>query len=336
MVQNPFEKVLDTSIWQDAESLAVVNKKDPFIRIGIVLKVEEDTKAKDARYLVEVRDRNDKVTAWCRLMTRMGGVYNYEDFTVRGYTTSPLSAVLDYFAMKAGDFVVVAFLNGEAREGVILGGLKHPARSSKLKPADGPAYGSEFNGVETTINKDGEYTLTFKGVPINEALLKAPAAVPVLPPIYNPIITGSYIKLDKTGSIELNDKSIALPQSIKIDKSGGKIQMKAGMVEFSMDKFAQAVKLKSLTTEIESTVSIKQKTVQFAVDATATIKLKALKIAIGSDGVELFDQLIQLIDSLGKVQVVSPVGPCTPLMATPQWIAVELIKAKLTVLKGSL
>lgn len=333
---DPFEKIKDSTIWQDADVVSVVNKKDPYIRIGVVVKVEEDKKAKDLRYLVEVRDRNDKISAWCKLMTRMGGVYNYEEYSLRGYTQSPLSAIADYFMTKAGDFVVVAFLNGEGREGVILGGLKHPGRSSKLKLDDGPSYGSEFNGVETTINKDGEYTVTYKGVPINAALLKAPASIPIVPPIYNPIISGSYFKIDKTGSLELNDKSVALPQSIKIDKSGGKIVMTSGLHTFTMDKLSGATSLKSLSFSVDATTKIDMKTIQFGVDATATIKLKALKVAIGTSGIELFDQLIQLIDAIGKVQTVSPVGPCTPLMTTPQWVAVELIKAKLSVVKGSL
>lgn len=333
---NPFEKVKDSSIWHDMDALSASTKKDPYVRIGIIIKGMVDESTKEPKYLVEVRDKNDKITMWCRVASRFGGAYNYEDYTLRGYTPSPLSELADFFAAKAGDFVICVPLNGETREGVILGGLKHPSRSSKLDPTEGPAMAREFNGIEEKITVDGEYTMTYLGQPINLALLKAPSALPVLPPIYNPASTGSYVKFSKDGSWEVNDKSIVLPQSIKLNKTGGTLEIKAGTTTITMDKLSQSIATKSLKFSIDSTISMDVKTVQFAVDATATIKLKALKIAIGNDGVELFDQLIQMIDALGQVQVVSPVGPCTPLMATPAWVQVLLIKAKLMVVKGSL
>lgn len=334
---DPFEKVRDSSVWLNPDSMSLNAKKDPYIRTGIILKTMEDKDAGEIKYLVEVKDKNDTITAWCRAMTGRGGVYNYEEWSMRGYTRTPLTSLADFAKSKAGDFVLVAFLNGETREGVILGGLKHPGRTSKLKADEDPAYNAEFNGVETKINKDGEWTLTFKGIPINAALLKAPATgVPIIPPIYNPVTGGSYMKFDKTGSWELNDKAIALPQSIKVDKSGGTMTLTSGLNVFKMDKAGLATSLETGKFTVNSKISMDFKTIQYSVDATASIKLKALKIAIGTSGIELFDQLIQMIDALGKVQVTSPVGPCTPLMATGGWVAVELIKAKLTLVKGSL
>jgi hypothetical protein len=318
------------------DNMSAANKKDPFVRIGVVLQAILEESSSEPKYLVEVRDRNDKITMWCRAMSRFGGAYNYEDYTLRGYTTTPLSSLADQFSAKAGDFVLVVPLAGETREGVILGGLKHPSRKSKLNPDDGPAYAKEFNGIEEQITPEGEYTLTFLGLPINQAILKAPSSVPIISPIYNPAITGSYIKFDSGGGFEINDKAIGLEQSIKLDKSGGTLSIKSGMTEFTMEKLTQAVTLKGNTLAIDSKISIEAKTLQFSVEATTSIKLKGLKIAIGSDGVELFDQLIQFVDALGAVQVTSPVGPCTPIMATPQWVQIELIKAKLNILKGSL
>lgn len=333
---NPFEKIKDSSIWHDPDNMVAANKKDPYVRVGIVLKGMLDDKTKEPKYLVEVRDRNDKITMWCRVASRFGGAYNYEDYTLRGYTSSPLSALADFFAAKAGDFVIVVGLAGETREGVILGGLNHPSRTSKLDPEEGPAYTKEFNGIEEKITPEGEYTLTFLGKPVNEALLKAPSAAPILPPIYNPVSTGSYIKFDSTGGIELADKATIFPQSILMDKGNGTLSIKSGNIELLMEKFTQAVTLTCNSFDIKSMTTITAKAFEFSVDATVAIKLKGLKVAIGSDGVELFDQLIQLIDAMAKVQVTSPVGPCTPLMATPQWVQVELIKAKLTLVKGSL
>lgn len=333
---NPFEKIKDSSIWHNTDDMVAVTKKDPYVRVGIVIKGMLDEDTSEPKYLVEVRDRNDKITMWCRVASRFGGAYNYEDYTLRGYTSSPLSALADFFAAKAGDFVIVVALAGETREGVILGGLKHPSRESKLDPEEGPAYAKEFNGIEEKITPDGEYTLTFLGQPINRALLSAPSSVPIIPPIYNPAITGSYIKFDSTGGFEINDSAIGLSQSIKLDKLGGTLTIKSGTNELSMDKFGLTTNIKTGQLSIEGALSIEAKTIQFSVDALATVKIKGLQVAIGNNGVELFDELIKLIDSIGQVQVTSPVGPCTPIMATPQWVQIELIKAKLMTVKGSL
>ncbi len=333
---NPFEKIKDSSVWHNPDDMVVSTKKDPYVRVGIVLKGMLDDKTSEPKYLVEVRDRNDKITMWCRAASRFGGAYNYEDYTLRGYTSTPLSALADFFAAKAGDFVIVVALGGETREGVILGGLKHPSRKPKLDPEQGPAYSREFNGIEEKITPEGEYTLTFLGKPVNEALLNAPASIPILPPIYNPAITGSYLKFDATGSVEIADKAVIFPQSIMLDKGGGTLSIKSGNIELKMEKFTQAVTMKCNSFDLDSMTTITAKTFEFSVDAKVAVKIKGLKIAIGSDGVELLDQLVQLIDGIGKVQVTSPVGPCTPIMATPQWVQIELIKAKLTMIKGSL
>lgn len=333
---NPFQKVKDSSIWHDSDNLVASTKKDPYIRIGTVLKSQVDEQSSEPKYLVEVRDKNDKIIMWCRVMSRFGGAYNYEEYALRGYTTSPLSSLADSFAAKAGDFVLVVALAGETREGLILGGLKHPARKSTLDPAEGPAYAREFNGIQEKISPEGEYTLTFLGKPVNEAILKAPQSAPIVPPVYNPTITGSYIKFDSGGGIELNDKAVALPQSIMIDKGGGTLTIKSGTNELMFDKNGMATTLATGKLSVDAKVSAEIKTAQLSLEATTTVKIKGLKVAIGSDSVELFDELIKMIDAIGQIQVTSPVGPCTPIMATPQWANIVAIKAKLTAVKGSL
>jgi hypothetical protein len=333
---NPFNKVADSSVWYQPIDFELTDKKDPYIRIGTILRVEDDELNKDVRYVVEVADKNDTVLLWCRTMSRMGGVFNYEDFTFRGYESTPLSKLNKSFASVAGDLVLVVGLNGNTREGVILGGLKHAGRTTKMT-SDEIAYAAEFNGVETLINTDGEYSLTFKGIPVNESVLKIPATgIPVPPPVYNPAITGTYMKFDKDGGWEINDKAIGLEQSIKMDKSAGSILIKGGQAEFSIEKTSQAFSLKGLTLNIEATQAISMKTLEFAVDATTAIKLKGLQVAIGSDSVELFDQLVKLIDAIGKLQPQSPVGPCTPLLADPNWPQVLQIQTQLSTVKGSL
>jgi hypothetical protein len=62
--------------------------------------------------------------------------------------------------------------------------------------------------------------------------------------------------------------------------------------------------------------------------------MKSPQVAIGTAEVELLEQLAKLIDKLGAVAPISPVGPCTPLMATPQWPDVMAIQAKIKQITG--
>lgn len=333
---NPFDKVLDSSIWPNFDNLSAHNKKDGFARVGIILDIKDDEKDGTLKYVVEVMNQNDTILMWCTVMTSLGGVYNFEDKSLHGYTAPNSDDDARSFKSKAGDFVLVIPLNGSTREGVILGGLSHPARVSELKAADGPSYIKEINGVETRISPEGEYTLTFKGLPTNIADLDALASDPIAPPEYNEEIQGSFLKFDKTGSITLSDASTEMPQSMLMDKSAGTFAVTSGEIVLFMDKASKATSLKTVTFSVDSEKSIEQKTGEYSVDATKSIKMKSPKIAIGTGGVELLDQLIKAIDALGKVAPISPVGNCTPLMATPDWPAVEQIKAKIESIKGSL
>ena len=64
--------------------------------------------------------------------------------------------------------------------------------------------------------------------------------------------------------------------------------------------------------------------------------LKSPKIAIGTDGTELLDQLVQLIDAIGTQTIITPVGPASPVSASPQWAQVTAIQQKINGIKGSL
>lgn len=336
---NPFTIIKDSSIWVSTNDTQAMDCRDPYLRIGIVKKAYQDKETNDYRFLVEVRDKNNTIHTSCRLMRKFGGAYNYEDYLLRGYTYTDRPDATNEMANKPGDIVLVAFLNGQAREGIILGSISHPARKPQLSPDEGPQYKSEFNGVETYINQDGEYSLIFKGMPINTTLLKVPpSAIPITAPIYNKALTGSYFKIDKTGSIDISDASIVGgPQSIKIDKMGGTITVKAGSgASLTLSKLIATVDLKCKMTNIASDISFKVTTTQFKVDAKVSVSIKGTQVAIGNSAFELFKELGELIDALAEVSPISPVGPCTPLGSTPQWLKIMAFKIKLKAVTGSL
>jgi hypothetical protein len=336
MGYDPFEIVKDSTIWRHETDQKAIMRKDPYLRLGIVKRIYRDSVTTDIRYLVEMRDMNDAIEVNCRLLRRLGGAFNYEDTILHGYKISDQPDATTDFKAKAGDTVLVAFLNGEAREAIILGGVSHPARASTLAIDKGPQYLSEFNGVENSINDNGEFTVTFKGIPTNIAVLdKAPSAK--LPaPTYDTAVGTTFMKFDKTGSWEISDNAKSDLQRIRIDKPNGQILVNAGQVSLKITKSSQDVALKTKTLEITADTSITEKTTDWATTASATAKIKSPKVAFGTDGIELLDQLAQLVDAIGMLTAISPVGPCSPLTAAPQWSGVDAIKAKIKEITGSL
>jgi hypothetical protein len=332
--------VRDSSILPDKSSLSAVRGLDNSIRVGIVREAMETERG--IMYSVEVHADGKIILAGCTQMVKFGGAHNFEEYGVRGWAASTaytqLPTAFTQYKARSGDVVVVAFLNGKSKEGVILGGLSHYAREPKLKK-DNIAYLSEFNGIETSIANSGSYKVTFKGyTPADEALLKLPpTGVDIQPPIYNPLTGGSYFGFSDNGSWIASDKS----QFIKIHKNivSGSIILKSGSTQIELGgnpaigsfsvKAGKSVMDVSTTASIKSTVGLSMQSLQ--------VSIKGTQVAIGNDQFELFDGLIQLIDALGSLVVTSPVGTCTPLMAAPTWAAQVLpLKIKLSLVKGSL
>lgn len=333
---NPFDIVKDSSIWQNPDNYAAVSRKDPFLRMGVIKKVYRDQKTTDLRYLVEMRDRNDAIEINCRMLRKFGGAFNYEDIVYHGYKFDDKPDRTQDFDAKAGDAVLVGLLNGEAREGVILGSLMHAARKSTIDITKGPQYKSEFNGIETVINENGEYKVTFKAVPTNVAKLDEMPYKKLPDPTYNEDVGTSYFILDKTGSYEVSDNAKQNLQKMRIDKPAGTIEIVSGKISLKMTKSKEQVDLKCKITNITSDDKITVKTKEFKMEASVYTKVKSPKVAIGKDGIELLDQLSQLIDALGTVIPISPIGPCTALKTVPQWQAVAAVQAKIKEITGTL
>lgn len=332
--------VRDSSIIPDNYSTQAYNDKDNSIRVGIV-REERMLKDDETRYIVEVSMDGRQVPVSCTLMTRWGGVYNFEEYRVRpwGKIKTPVMApgTAGKYTYRSGDTVVVAFLNGNSREGVILGGLRHPGRDEETTEGN-IEYLSRFNGLETQIRTDGSYKVLFKGAPINETLLDIPLGAPIMSPVYNPLTSGSYFGFSSNGSFVVTDSK----QFIKIDKNiaSGAIIIKSGKntLELGGNIAIGTTTIQTDNIVMEATMNASMKAnLDMNFQSTKSISMKALQVAIGNDQIELVDGLVQLIDALGGLVVTSPVGTCTPLMAAPTWAsAVVPLKIKLSILKGSL
>ena len=73
-----------------------------------------------------------------------------------------------------------------------------------------------------------------------------------------------------------------------------------------------------------------------AIDAKESISLNATKIELGADSKEAIllgnafkTWMENLILTLSTITPISPVGPCVPLAATPQWAGIESLKAQI-------
>jgi len=329
----------DSSIFQHTYGLGAHHNKDNAIKVGMVREEKLDDNY-GIVYVVDVYDGGRQVPVDCIKSTQFGGVHNYEEFNYRPWVQETSGEEENPYAnagyeMRSGDVVIVAFINGNGREGVILGALPHPARNNYGKEnkieIKKPAYYSCFNGLDKTIYQDGQYKIAFNGLPTNDAKLnKSPDGSLPPKPEFNEEISGSYYGFDKTGSFI---SSTASDIFLKLDKTKHFIaQVKSTVLEVT--EAAHNIKADSI---VRSANKYTVKTKQLEAHESLKISLKATQIAIGNDQFELFDGLIQLIDAFGTLIVTSPVGTCTPLQASPSWAAQVLpLKLKMQTLKTSL
>lgn len=331
--------VRDSTILQHSHSHSVRNSFDHSIRVGMIRK-SVTLDSGDVRYIVDVVSGGRQVPVSCVFMTRFGGVHNFEEYQLRPWAQSFPTAALpggssaSTHDLRSGDVVLVAYLEGQSREGVILGGLQHPAREITTSAGD-IEYNSRFNGLETVIKKNGSYQVVFHGAatPPSELALKAPptgASVP--PPIFNPLIEGSFFGFSSTGSFIASDGS---SQFIKVGKESKAVTIASGGVTITVSDTTGLLAIKSPKATIDSdSFLVKSSAIS---TESVTLSLKATQVSIGNDQIELVDGLLQLIDLFGGLTITSPVGLCTAFNLAPTWAAqVEPLKIKLSTLKASL
>jgi hypothetical protein len=345
--------------------------RDASVKVGMVLN----------RILCENNQIKYMVDAWvggrrvpggipCVVLTRFGGIWNIEEYSFKGWADKSVNQPIDgmgaSFQYKAGDHVLIACINGSGRDGVILGGLKHPGREGELD-ADEIAYLNRFNGLEKSIDKDGAYKVTFNGAPVNTAQLDAPPTSSPLPkPIYDSTVAGSFYGFDNTGSFEVND---AQGQSLRIDKTSKGITVKSGVNTLEITSIGET-NITNVSTTIKSIKSFDIQTLIANIAAVTSItlaapsvtvgsvtfsgggatstsplgistpafKLLSPKIAIGNGVVDLIDTLVKLIEELGLTVVTTVVAgvptPSTPFSASPNWAKIKLTQAALASLRG--
>ena len=277
--------VKDSSIWCDNRVKNIINKTDNRIQIGMIQSETYSAIRDETVYIVDVLDAEGHNYVPCVRMTKFGSPYNYEEFTRQTYESED-GFIDNKYDLKdtPGEVVVVAILNGGNKSGVtpsgiILGSVSHPYRSETLKRNNEVAYISEFNGIETYINKDGEWRQTYRGIQENaDKLRESPTGDPLPEPIYNEEIGGSYVEWSKDGSWLLTDNAKELPQIITVNKKDGKIEIISGNTSLIIDKKEESYSITNKKTTINSEESFDLNTKKTTVKSTELFDLEAQDI----------------------------------------------------------
>jgi len=297
--------ISDSSVHRNKASFSALHDKDTSIKLGVVREntVIEDNGILETRYMVEIYDGKRGFTAVpCIRGSRFGGVYNYEEYTLRGFDVGKDSTSYGSPSLCPGDTVVVAYFQGDSSQGVILTCLNHRGRQEKIEQPEGEfgvEYYSEFNGIETVINSDGEYTRTFRGQPTNlDKLKEAPTGSPIPAAEYDEEVGTSYYKWDKTGSWELSDNATEDLQSIKVDKPNGQIIITSGKTTFTIDKAEESYSIVNKKTTFTSEDEFNIETKKTDINSQDLVSITTTKMDVKAK--ELFQLKATDIKTDGK------------------------------------
>lgn len=82
---------------------------------------------------------------------------NFRPMTINNNPTGALNTTY-----QNGAVVLLLCLDGVSEKAVVIGGLNHPNRPTKLTTTEPQLYG-EYNGISIAVNPDGSTSLTFNG-----------------------------------------------------------------------------------------------------------------------------------------------------------------------------
>jgi hypothetical protein len=152
-----------------------IDNKDMLCR-GMVLKVNyvddklnltSNTQNPEVTYdvILSSGPMEGQILSNVRKMGILGGQYNFSEIVLR-QASKPFSGTgAKDFNNQDGDIVYVLFVNGNLSSPAIVGLGNHPldATNTGATKTDGPRLIEQFNGVNTLIDKNGNYTITRKG-----------------------------------------------------------------------------------------------------------------------------------------------------------------------------
>lgn len=172
------------------ESVMAFNRayKNTPMRMGIVSTIYPYTDPKNytkltTEYDVIVLEQNENSSCTnivyrnCVSSEGMGSVTDFLEKNLRQQTQNENTGGEVNTSGQNGAIVILLCLDAYTQKAVIIGGLTHPDRQTKLTSAAPQLYGN-YNGVAVQINPDGSTSLTFNGATDNNGNLVTPGQGP--------------------------------------------------------------------------------------------------------------------------------------------------------------
>jgi len=232
------------------------------LKLGVVVEIldpenEDNISGLGPEYTVMVIEQdghngiNTSIYKNCLAMDSFGGIADFFQFKRR----APLdkTKVLNDGSVKEqeGSMVLLLCLDGNAEKAVIIGQMQNSSRKTVINEASELHAEGEFNGLRYSVDKDGAFTMVFKGATDEDGVPK------------DAEVGGTELKIEKDGSIEINDSTL----SAKLAKGNrkpkdGKEEEEAAEEEAGGDEIAnEKIRLDrtAMTVDIESRKDISLK-----------------------------------------------------------------------------
>jgi phage baseplate assembly protein gpV len=214
----------------------------------------------------------------------LGAISDFLEFTLRAVEKQKNNKQRS-FKDQNGAIVLILCLNGNSNSAVILGGLKHPDRKSKINSTKPQLFGS-FNGVDIQILPDGSCRLTFNGATDNDG---------------KPIDSSqgvTTLDIEKDGSFQVKNKGVT--QRLQKDGIFSVTAEKSGSIDAK-----ENVSLKAgANINTESSGNTSQKMAEWVVKASgsATIECASFKLQSQGDAMVKASQVNVEASSLVKLK----------------------------------
>lgn len=214
----------------DSKKINAISKRfeNTPLRLGFVIDVYEIDNEKNIsktfpEYVVITKESNPsggtdyKKYANVISLDKFGGIADFFEYKLRPNLNSvdkkENTPSFD-FSKQNGSLVIMLCLDGFSEKAIIIGGLPNvldskTQRKTNLTKQNDLHMEGEYNGINWKVNKDGEFTLTFRSPTDNNGKVKSDK------------YSGTFAKIDKTGSFEVKDKH----NDIRMDNDKGGISV---------------------------------------------------------------------------------------------------------------
>lgn len=198
------------------------------LRIGVITECYEINEEKNITKLIPeytvVTQENDgkagiKYVTYTNVIAadKFGGIADFFEYKLRPTLVkidNEPSKVSHDFKKQNGTLVILLCLDGFSEKAIIIGGMPNvmdqkKQRKTTLTKENALHMEGEYNGINWKVNKDGEFVLTFRSPTDNNGK------------IIDKKYSGTFAKIDKTGSFEVKDKH----NHVRMDNDKGGINL---------------------------------------------------------------------------------------------------------------